>query len=87
MRAIFCIHVLATIASAFVVRSGTILSNQLIEVLIAIPLLLTIIVFPISMLIAAIVSLRKTLFVRGLAVVGDVVLSAIQLFFWFPTWQ
>ncbi len=87
MRAIFFVHVFAIIAGAFVVSSETLLSNHLLELLIALPLVFTIIVFPILMLIAAIVSPRQTAIVRGLAVVGDFALSAIQLFVWLPTMQ
>ena len=87
MRAIFSLHVFAIIAGAFVVGSETILANRLLQLLIAIPLIFTIVVFPILMLVAAIVSSRQTAIVRTLAVVGDFALSAIQLFVWLPTVQ
>ena len=87
MRAIFCVHLVAIIASAFVVRSEAILSNRLLELLIALPLVVTMIICPIAMLIAAMASNRRTMLFRGLAVGGDLVLSAIQLLVWLPTVQ
>lgn len=87
MRVILYLHLAAIIASVLVVRSEKILSDRLLETLIALPLVTTLIIFPIAMLIAAVTSIRPTLLFRGLAVGGDLVLSAIQLFVWLPTVQ
>jgi len=87
MRAIFCVHLAAIIASVLVVRSETILSDRLLELLIALPLISTLIICPIAMFLVAIVSIRRTILFRALAVGSDLLLSAIQLFVWLPTVQ
>jgi hypothetical protein len=87
MRAIIYVHLVAIIASTFVVHSEIILSNLLLELLIALPLISTMIICPIAMLIAAAVSIRRTMLSRGLAIGADLVLSVIQLFLWLPTIQ
>lgn len=87
MQAIFFVHLAALIASAFVVRSDTILSNHLLQTLIALPLFFTMTLFPIVMLMAAIASTRQKTILRVLAVLGDIALSALQMFVWLPTVQ
>ena len=87
MRAIFFVHLAAIITSALVVHNNMILSDPLLERLIALPLLFTMIAFPFVMVIAAIASTRKRMFLCGLAVVGDFALSALQFFVWLPTVQ
>lgn len=88
MQAIFCVHLVAIIASAFVVRSETILSSGRLEVLIALPLISTVVICPVAMLISAAVSIRRSeILFRGLTIGGDLVLSAIQLVVWLPTVQ
>jgi hypothetical protein len=87
MRAIFCVHLVAIVASVFVVRSETILSDRLLELLIALPLISTMIICPIAILFVAIVSIRRTILFRGFLVGGDLLLSVIQMFVWLPTVQ
>lgn len=87
LRAIFYVHLLAIIGGAFVVRSNTILSDRYLELLIAIPLVLTTLACPLVMAMVVIFTKQRSLRAGCLGVTADLMLSTLQYFQWLPTVQ
>ena len=87
LQLVLCAHLGAVIASAFVVHSETVLSDRYLELMIAMPLISTIIVGPIAMMICILKSMRRATLSPFLAMIADLLLSGLQMFIWLPTVQ
>lgn len=87
VSALFGLHTLAVFASAWVVRSDTILSDRYLELIIAAPLALSTLAFPLAIAFFIVFTKQRSLPMRWLALAADLVLSTVQYFQWIPTVQ
>lgn len=86
MCIVLSIHIVAVLASAYVVRSETILSNRFLEELSALPLASTIVISP-ATIGCVVVFKRQWTFSAIAAIVADLFLSWFQMYLWLPTVQ
>jgi hypothetical protein len=87
LATLLLLHLLAVVASAWVVRSGTILSDRYLELMIAAPLALSTFAFPLAITFFIVFTKQRSLPIGWLALAADLVLSTVQFFQWIPTVQ
>jgi hypothetical protein len=81
------IHLAAIVASLFVAHSNMILSSRFLETSIALPLVSTTVLSPVVAIYITRAAMRDSPLTCASVIVGEIVLSVMQIFIWLPTVQ
>jgi hypothetical protein len=81
------LHVLALVVSTFVVRSESVLSDRYFELLVAAPLAISTLLFPLAIVFVTILSERRLRSTGCVALAADLMISAVQFSQWIPAVQ